>query len=138
MFTWASLVIRVLAVHALVFGTYNPSGYSYLHWLIGSEPHYLAVKILIGLILGALFWIAISATWLVLRLPGVLLLLAIVLSLGATLWQFGIFPMTAWGAQAVLLTALAAFLAIGVSYAHFRYRLTGQIQSRVLNAAQLQ
>ena len=138
MFTWASLVIRVLAVHALVFGTYNPSGYSYLHWLTVWEPHYLAVKILVGLTLGALFWIAISATWLVLGLLGVGLLLAIVLSLGAALWQLGLFPVTAWGVQATLLTALAAFLAIGVSYAHFRYRLTGQIQSRVLNVAELQ
>lgn len=138
MFTTASLSIRILAVHALVFGTYNPSGYSYLHWLIEWEPQYLAVKILVGLTLGALYWIAISSTWLVLGLLGVLLLLAIVLSLGAALWQLGLFPVTAWGVQAALLTALAAFLAIGVSYAHFRYRLTGQIQSRVLNVAELQ
>jgi hypothetical protein len=33
MFTWASFFIRWLAITALVFATYNPSGYSYLHWL---------------------------------------------------------------------------------------------------------
>jgi Family of unknown function (DUF6524) len=136
MFTWASFSIRVLAVHALVLGTYNPSGYSYVHWLTMWEPHYLALKILIGVTLVALFWIAIAATWFVLGVVGGLLLLVIVLAFAAMLWQFDLFPVTFWSAQFLMLLAVAAYLSIGVSSAHFKYRLTGQVQSRVLNPPQ--
>jgi hypothetical protein len=137
MFTWASFVIRALAVHALVFGTYNPSGYSYFHWLATWEPHYLALKVLVGFSLIALFWIAIAATRFVLGVVGAILLLAIVSSFGAMIWQFGLLPITFWNAQFLLLLAVAAYLSVGVSSAHFKYRLTGQVQSRVLNPQQL-
>lgn len=132
MFTWASFLIRWLAVSALVFATYNPSGYSYAHWVAEWQGEYLALKIAIGLIIIGLFWLMVMATWLVLRLFGILLLLAIVLSLAGAAWQLGLIPTTSASIQFLLLTGLATYLTIGVSYAHMRYRLTGQVQSRLL------
>lgn len=132
MFTWASFLIRWLAVSALVFATYNPSGYSYVHWVAGWQGDYLALKIAVGLIIIGLFWLMAVATWLVLRLFGILMLLAIVLSLAATAWQLGLVPTTSASIQFLVLAAIATYLTIGVSYAHLRYRLTGQVQSRLL------
>lgn len=136
MFTWASFVIRWLAVSTLVFATYNPSGYSYLHWLGTWQSELVALKIAVGLIIIGLFWLLVFATWLVLRLTGLLMLFATVLSLAVAAWQLGVIPTTSSSLQYLLLGAIATYLTIGVSYAHMRYRLTGQIQSRILQELQ--
>jgi Family of unknown function (DUF6524) len=135
MFTLASFFIRWLAITALVMATYNPSGYSYLHWLAEWQPEQLALKVAVGLIIAGLFWLVLVSVWLVLRLIGVLTLAGIVLSLAVTAWQFGLVPATPGSVQFLMLTAFATALTLGVSYAHIRYRLTGQVQSRILQGA---
>jgi predicted MFS family arabinose efflux permease len=132
MFTLASFFIRWLAITTLVFGTYNPSGYSYLHWLADWQQEELALKVAVGLVIFGLFWLTLVAAWLVLRLVGVLLLTGIVLSLMITGWQLGLVPPTSASVQYLLLGMLATALTFGVSYGHIRYRLTGQVQSRIL------
>jgi hypothetical protein len=132
MFTWASFLLRWLLVSALVFATYNPSGYSYLDWLGTWQSDLVALKIAVGLIIAGAFWLLVVATWLVLRSVGLFLLLATVLALAAAAWQLGMIPMTSASIQFLLLSALATYLTIGVCFAHIRYRLTGQVQSRIL------
>jgi len=136
MFTWASFLIRWLAITALVLATYNPSGYSYLHWLIEWQQEQLALKAAVGLIMAGLFWLMLVAAWLVLRLIGVLLLAGIALSLSLTAWQLGLVPPTSASVQFLLLVMLATTLTFAVSYAHIRFRLTGQVQSRILQQLQ--
>src|ERR671918_2888629 len=92
MFTLASFFIRWLAITALVLATYNPSGYSYLHWLTAWQQEQLALKAAVGFIIAGLFWLMLVAAWLVLRLIGVLLLAAIVVSVAVTIWQLGLIP----------------------------------------------
>ena len=136
MFTWASFLIRWLAITALVFATYNPSGYSYLHWLMEWQQEQLALKAAVGLIIAGLFWLMLVAAWLVLRLIGVLLLAGIALLLSLTAWQLGLVPPTSASVQFLLLAMLATTLTFAVSYAHIRFRLTGQVQSRILQQLQ--
>jgi hypothetical protein len=136
MFTWASFFIRWLAITALVFATYNPSGYSYLHWLMEWQQEQLALKAAVGLVIAGLFWLMLVAAWLVLRLIGVLLLAGIALSVSLTAWQLGLVPPTSASVQLLLLTMLATTLTFAVSYGHIRYRLTGQVQSRILQQLQ--
>jgi hypothetical protein len=136
MFTLASFFIRWLAITALVLATYNPSGYSYLHWLIEWQQEQLALKAAVGLIMAGLFWLMLVAAWLVLRLIGVLLLAGIALSLSLTAWQLGLVPPTSASVQFLLLVMLATTLTFAVSYAHIRFRLTGQVQSRILQQLQ--
>jgi hypothetical protein len=136
MFTWASFLIRWLAVTTLVFATYNPSGYSYVHWLGTWQTDLIALKIAAGLgIIGA-FWLLLFATWLVLRVLGLFLLGATVVSLAVGAWQLGLVPTTSDSLQFLLLAAIATYLTIGLCYAHVRYRLTGQVQSRILSEPQ--
>jgi hypothetical protein len=136
MFTLASFFIRWLAITALVFATYNPSGYSYLHWLTEWQQEQFALKAAVGLIIAGLFWLMLVAAWLVLRLIGVLLLAGIALSLSLTAWQLGLVPPTSASVQFLLLGMLATVLTFAVCYAHIRYRLTGQVQSRILQQLQ--
>jgi hypothetical protein len=136
MFTWSSFLIRWLAVSTLVFATYNPSGYSYVHWLGVWQTDLIAVKIAAGLTIIGGFWLLMFATWLVLRVLGLFLLLATVLALAVAAWQLGLVPTTSDSLQFLLLATIATYLTIGVSYAHIRYRLTGQVQSRILSEPQ--
>jgi hypothetical protein len=136
MFTLASFFIRWLAITALVFATYNPSGYSYLHWLMDWQQEQLALKVAAGLVIAGLFWLMLVAAWLVLRLIGVLLLSGIALSLSLTAWQLGLVPPTSASVQFLVLAMLATTLTFAVSYAHIRFRLTGQVQSRILEQLQ--
>jgi hypothetical protein len=136
MFTWASFFIRWLAITALVFATYNPSGYSYLHWLMEWQQEQLALKAAVGFLIAGLFWLMLVAAWLVLRLVGVLLVAAIVLSLMLTVWQLELIPATSASVQFLLLTMFATALTFAVSYGHIRFRLTGQVQSRILEQLQ--
>jgi hypothetical protein len=136
MFTWASFFIRWLAITALVFATYNPSGYSYLHWLTEWQHEQLALKAAVGFVIAGLFWLMLVAAWLVMRLIGVLLLAAIVLSLILTVWQLELIPATSASVQYLLLAMFATALTFAVSYGHIRFRLTGQVQSRILEQLQ--
>jgi hypothetical protein len=136
MFTWTSFLIRWLAVSALVFATYNPSGYSYLHWLGSWQTELVALKIAVGVAIVIAFWMLGFATWLVLRVLGLILLLALVLALAGTAWQLGLVPATSDSLQFLLLAMIATYLTIGVCYAHIRYRLTGQVQSAILSEPQ--
>jgi hypothetical protein len=132
MFTWASFFIRWFAIAALIFGTYNPSGYSYLHWLMEWQQEQLALKAAVGFVIAGLFWLMLVAAWLVLRLIGVVLVSAIGLSLMLTAWQLGLVPPTSASIQYLLLAMFATALTFAVSFAHIRFRLTGQVQSRIL------
>ena len=91
------------------------------------------MKITAGLTIIGAFWMLTFATWLVLRVLGLFLLGATVLSLAAGAWQLGLVPTTSDSLQFLLLATIATYLTIGLCYAHMRYRLTGQVQSRILS-----
>jgi hypothetical protein len=133
MFTWTSFLIRWLAIGTLVFATYNPSGYSYVHWLGTWQTELVGMKLALGLLIIGAFMVLTVATWLVLRVVGLVLLLATVVALAVAAWQLGFVPNTSDSLQFLLLAMIATYLTFGVSYAHIRYRLTGQVQSRILS-----
>jgi hypothetical protein len=47
----SGVMARVLAALALVLATFNPSGYSYGHWLARGFPHVSAAQAVLGLVL---------------------------------------------------------------------------------------
>lgn len=133
MFTWTSFLIRWLAISTLVFATYNPSGYSYVHWFGTWQTDLIGLKIAVGLAIISAFTVLIFATWLVLRAFGLVLLLATVVSAAVAAWQLGFVPNTSDSLQFLLLAMIATYLTFGVCYGHIRFRLTGQVQSRILS-----
>jgi hypothetical protein len=120
---------RFLAALCLVLFTYNPSGFSGWHWIYSatSESGFGALHLLvIGVLLAgwAVFWIA---TWRALGTLGVVLATII---LGAIIWllfEIGLLQSHSVSAITwIVLVALAAVLAIGVSWSHLWRRITGQ------------
>jgi len=129
-FDWSSFVLRFVIALALVLLTYNPTGYSYFHWFkdalasatAGPEHYFVGVVLVIG-------WVMfVRATVLSLGGFGILLGAAF---LGTLLWlltEYDIVP--AQSATAIVwitLVCIAGLLAIGMSWSHFRRRMSGQV-----------
>ncbi|MEX2124817.1 MAG: DUF6524 family protein [Woeseia sp.] len=126
-----SFVWRTLASFVLVAATYNPTGYSYFHWLraaitgdtLGPEHFVVGVLVVIG-------WVVLLvATQRSLGTLGLVLGGAL---LGGLVWLMadaGVITLDSaskmtWAA----LVTLAILLAIGLSWSHVWRRLTGQLE----------
>lgn len=126
--TWAGFLLRLLVASILVFSSYNPSGYSYYHWVyenISSPTPWMALA---GILLLIGWTIFLRATSRSLGMFGLLLAAAFI---GVLLWM-----MIDWGwfqadslksVTYIILVVLCWILAIGVSWSHIRRRITGQV-----------
>jgi hypothetical protein len=126
--SWGGVLWRVVAALALVFLTYNPTGYSYFHWALSDFSTFDALKALAGALLlaGWVFYLRAglsSLGWL-----GVILLLLI---LGAVVWllveQKVLDPNRPAVLSWVILVVVGLVLGIGMSWSLVRQRLTGQV-----------
>ena len=130
-FDWTGFLIRLAATLVLVLATYNPSGWSFAHWVqngfsnsgLGPEHFVVGVIILIGWV------ILLTATQ---RSMGTFGLILEALLFGGLVWlmvDFGILSIDSvtkftW----VILIILSVMLAIGLSWSHVWRRLTGQFE----------
>jgi len=124
-FNLVSFLLRFGFALALVFLTYNPSGYSWIGWLQSETP--LVYKVAAGIVL-AIGWVMfLRATWNSLGALGTMLATAF---FGVIIWLF-----IEWGwfalddtstIQWVVLFVLSGVLAVGMSWSHIRRKLSGQ------------
>jgi hypothetical protein len=125
---WFGFLLRLLAAFILVFSSYNPSGYSYYHWLSENIDSPTPIIALAGVLLLVGWTILLRATFRSLGPFGLLLAAAF---LGVLLWMmidwgwFGADNLTA--VTYLVLVVLSGILAIGVSWSHIRRRITGQV-----------
>ncbi|WP_127478050.1 DUF6524 family protein [Sulfurivermis fontis] len=126
-FNWVGFLLRLLGALVIVFATYNPSGYSYLHWVFTELSAFNVYKALAGITLVIGWVVYLGATGRSLGAWGVLLATAF---FGTLIWlvvDLGIVP--ADSAQAItwlILIVVAIVLATGMSWSHIRRRLSGQ------------
>lgn len=127
---------RLLLSLFLVLATYNPSGYSYVHWATeGDGP--LSLKVTLGLALAILYYAVLRIVYGALRRSGMvfgglaaLLFATEFVSLTAAAKSYRSLGFTLLLAQYVLLLAIALVIAFGVSWSSLIERLTGQLQKR--------
>jgi hypothetical protein len=133
-FSPLGLMGRILLPFVLVYATWNPSGQSFYQWaiapLFSGTPAIGPVKVLVALLLLAGWVVVVQATWRSLGLGGAILIAAI---FGALVWLLiakgGIFrPQSATAFSHLGLVALSLLLAIGMSWAIVRRKLTGQVE----------
>ncbi len=132
--TMQGFLLRLLFAFLLVMLTYNPSGYSYVHWLQKSFSHFGPLLGLAGISLIIGWVIYIRAT---LRSLGLVGLILAVLFFGTLIWLFidwgwlGLNNVTAvsW----VILVLLSFVLAIGISWSHIRRKLSGQVDTDIVD-----
>lgn len=125
---------RTLLVMLLVYGTYNPSGYSYYHWIFQVSDGRTASKLCVGIVLLLGFIICINAT---IRSLGRLLLTPGIALIASLIWM-----MSSWGwidlsdpmqRTIVIEGSVVAILAAGLPFSQLRFRLTGQKDSRTVS-----
>jgi len=127
-FNAVSLLGRWLFALALVFGTYNPTDYSYLNWVLAEDTRFGPVPALVGVALLIAWIIFLRATFLSLGWLGIILGAAF---FGCVIWllvDIGWLSLDSGKAVTwVALLLLSLILAIGLSWSHIRRRLTGQV-----------
>ncbi len=133
-FSLLGLTGRIVLPFVLVYGTWNPSSLSFYHWAIepffSGKPEIGPAKVLVALLLLAGWAVVIQATRLSLGLGGTILLTSI---FAALVWLLiakgGVFqPHSATAFSHLGLAALSLILAIGMSWAIVRRKLTGQVE----------
>lgn len=128
--TWSSFSLRLFFAFLLVFTTFNPSGYSYFHWLKNTLPSFTPYIALAGIALIIGWAMFIRATIRSLGPIGVTLavllqacLVWLFIDLGWFDWQN--MNLMAW----VGLSITSVVLAMGMSWSHIRRRLSGQVDT---------
>ena len=126
-FSAGSFLGRWIFALILVFGTYNPTDYSFVSWIMADGIEFSPVIAVVGLLLLIGWTIFLRATLMSLGVIGIALGLAL---FGAIVWMmvdFGIIDVEATGVLTyVALVVLSLILATGMSWSHIRRRLTGQ------------
>ncbi len=126
--SWSGVGARFFFALILVLATYNPSGYSYLHWIkesINAINPYIALT---GILLTIGWVVYLRATFRSLGFIGILLLTVL---FGCILWlliDLGLLSLEHdvvfhW----VILFLVSLVLTIGISWSHIRRRLSGQV-----------
>ncbi len=126
-FTVSGFFLRWLLALALVLLTFNPSGYSYFHWLVAGLPKVTPFVVVCGIVL-IIGWIVLfGATMRSIGSVGVLLAAALFAALIWLLVAQGWLALNNLRAiEWLALFVLSAILAIGMSWSHISRRLTGQ------------
>jgi hypothetical protein len=126
-FNIGSFFARWLFAALLVFGTYNPTDYSYLSWLLAEGTELGPIVALVGLVLLIAWIVFLRATFLSLGWLGICLGAAL---FGCVLWllvDVGLLSLDSTSAITwLVLLVLSLILATGMSWSHIRRRLTGQ------------
>jgi Family of unknown function (DUF6524) len=128
------IVLRFLFALSLVMLSYNPSGYSYFHWVFQSIDNITPYFVIAGLVLVAGWLIYLRATLNSLGLIGIALSSAL---LGCLLWLLVYWKIlnlnnisaTAW----VIEFLLSLLLTLGMSWSHFSRRISGQLDVNELD-----
>ncbi len=124
-FDWRGVVSRALFSSFTVFALYNPTGTSYLHWVLDGF-NLLWAKLAVGAGLSAVLCVLWRTARGTLGRIGMAMVLAFCLGTGATLLALtgiGLFEshvLLLWG-----LLTLAGLFTAGLCYSHIHHRLGG-------------
>ena len=126
-FNAGSFIGRWVFALALVLGTYNPTDYSYISWIMSEGVSFGPVIALVGVALLIGWIIFLRATFMSMGWLGIILGAAF---FGCIIWllvDIGLLSLKSPHALAwVALVLMSVILAIGMSWSHIRRRLTGQ------------
>lgn len=138
--SFSGVLLRVVAALLLVYGTWNPFGYSFYDWavapLFGAPPTEgaLAVKFLLGVVLLAAWAVFITATRRSLGLWGALLAVAFTAGVIWVLISYDLVSAnSSKGVANVVLICLSLCLAAGLSWSFVSRRISGQVDTDVVD-----
>lgn len=120
-------LLRWLTAFGLLSATYNPTGWSFIHWARDSFSGQMPMIVLAGLLLFVGYVIYLRATIRSIGAFGMLLVTALVAALAWVLIDQGLLRLDNPSLNAWLgILALSVVLGTGLSWSHVRRRLSGQ------------
>lgn len=133
------VLLRMLVALLLVYGTWNPFGYSFYDWALEPlltgvpTPGPAAAKFLVGVVVLSAWAVFINATRRSLGLWGAVLALALT---GGVIWLLiswrVVSASSSRGMANVALICLALCLGIGLSWSFVSRRLSGQVDTDIV------
>ncbi len=127
-FNFFDYLIRLVAAMFLVFASYNPSGYSWFHWITQATDRLDPLILFTGIVLLIGWVIYLRTTARSLGIFGIILAIAFVASLIWVLVDFGLLSISnPTFFQYIILFVLSLVLATGMSWSHIRRKMSGQI-----------
>src|SRR5215472_17404911 len=132
-----TFLVRLLAAIGIVLATYNPTGYSYVHWVLRTQGDYPWVKLAVGVGLFIVYYAVISIARGSLRRSGIVVgaVVGLLVSIEAVLLlvprsQLQSLTGSVVVGEYVVLVSFAMVLAFGLSWSSLIEGLTGQSQKR--------
>ena len=126
-FDFGGFLVRFAGALVLVAATWNPTGYSYGHWLTDTLPKPGPLVVLAGVVLLIGWVIYLRSTFRALGTLGLVLAAAFFGTLVWLLIDLGWVSTSGVSAMAwLVIFAAAAIMATGLSWSHVRRRLSGQ------------
>lgn len=133
MLTVVGYLVRLLFSLFLVFGMYNPTGYSYYHWLELDTPGGWPLKVFVGVVFGFLLFTHIQATFRSMSWIGTGLVTLVVAAAIWVLVDYDLIDLAKPETLALtLLSGFAMVIGTGLSWSLVRYRISGQVDSQNL------
>ena len=127
-FSIPDFLARWLFAACLVFGTFNPTGYSYFGWMTADTTEFGPVPALATIALLIAWIVFIRATILSMGVLGVVLSGALFGCLAWRVIDLGWLDLQNGNTQTwVILTVLSLVLAVGMSWAIIRRSMSGQV-----------
>jgi hypothetical protein len=122
-------IVRWLFVFALMTAIYNPTGYSFIDWLLVKDSDYLPLKVFVGATMVLVLWFVYAMVIRVMKNTGIRVG-AVTLVMGAwALDNLGLMPRSATILIVLAQAGVAGWLAVGLSMVLVRAQVAGQIHS---------
>jgi hypothetical protein len=126
--TLNGVLLRIGAAIALVLATFNPTPWCYVHWATEGIETFGPGKLVIGLLLLAGWVLYVRAAMHSIGIVGAVLIAAVI---GALVWlaidSGWLDPANTSALVWIGLVGFGLILGIGLSWSHFRRRITGQV-----------
>lgn len=130
-FTVVDFLVRLAAALALVLLTYNPTDYCFVHWLrlAISDGQAGAVHALVGVVLLIGWTVFLRTTWASLGTLGLVLGGALLAAVVWVLVDYDLLKINSGSTVTwIILLCVAALLATGMSWGHWKRRASGQVE----------
>ena len=127
--SWSGVALRVVLALVLVLATFNPSGWSFYHWISAPPTGITAVKAFAAVLLLIGWLVCLRTAYVALGILGVVLL---ALLLGTVVWMLIDYDVITVSERSTLvwigLVIAGIVLGVGLSWSLIRARATGQVE----------
>ena len=128
-FRIVDFLLRWMFTFALMLAIYNPTGYSYVEWLLTPDSEYVPLKIFVGMTMLSALWFLYAMAMRAMQTTGAVVGAVVLASAAWALDNLGLLPRS-WMFLVVMGQAgLAAWLAAGLSLVFVRQQASGLLMS---------